>query len=460
MSKSQQLLEELRKYKRASELAAKNAQGDGEFSPGTMVRNIPGSAWNLAKDMTYPIRHPINTFEGLKSVASGVAQKVAAGDSQNPQYAKPQNVQAANAVGESIVQRYGGWDNLLNTLEQDPVGLLSDVAALPSMVAKAPGKVGQVASKVTAVTDPVSIATNTAKAGIKAGLSKVDDGVMRDMYLDSAKFSTTLPPETRQRMAQTALDEQIMPTYKGTDKLSGKIENLSQSVGRIIDGLSESGEAIPKAKLFAKMRAERNKVSKVSERGYDKVISQWDAVIDDYGRQWADIETLTPRQVQDMKLSLDRSIFPPRGTVKDFKPGTQQAEMSARTAAKEVLEEASPELAEQNARLSKLKELQRGGLERSANRIENRNPVGIDVPLLGGAGTAAGGMPGAVAGAALAVSQAPKPRAWMALAMKRLKDSPMSNVFFTPNGALTPQGRQAMTLLGRLGQQTNPQEGQ
>jgi len=44
--------------------------------------------------------------------------------------------------------------------------------------------------------------------------------------------------------------------------------------------------------------------------------------------------------------------------------------------------------------------------------------------------------------------------------MKRLKDSPMSNVFFTPNGALTPQGRQAMTLLGRLGQQTNPQEGQ
>lgn len=460
MSKSRQLLEELRKYKRANELAAKAAEGDGEFSPAAMVRNIPGSAVNFVKDMTYPIRHPINTFEGMRAAASGAAQKLAAGDSPNPQYANPANVRAAEGVGEAIQQRYGGWDNILNTLEKDPVGLLSDIAMLPSMAAKAPGKVGQVAAKVTAVTDPVSIATNAAKAGVKAGLSKVDDGVMRNMYLDSAKFSTTLPPETRQRMAQTALDEQIMPTYKGTDKLSGKVESLSQSVGKIVDDLTASGESIPKSKLLAKINAEKAKISKVSERGYDKVIKQWDSVIDDYQKQWADVETLTPRQVQDMKLSLDRSLYPPTGTVKAFKPGTQQAEMSARTAAKQTLEEVSPELASQNQRLSRLKELQKGGLERSANRIENRNPIGIDVPLLGGAGTAAGGMPGAVAGAALAVSQAPKPRAWMALAMKRLKDSPMSNVFFTPNGALTPQGRQAMTLLGRLGQQTNPQEGQ
>lgn len=426
-----------------------------EFSPTEMVKNVPGSAVQLVTDMTYPLRHPIKTFQGMQNLASGVAQKIAAGDNRDAVYSNQQGVNTADAVTGAMKDRYGGWDNILNTLEKDPVGLLSDLAAIPSLAAKLPGKTGQIASKVAAVADPVSLGGNLAKSGAKVVADRIGDAALRQKYLESAKFSTTISQSTRDRMAQTALDEQIMPTYKGADALSAKIDKLGSRVGSIITELTSAGESVPKSKLLAKLKAERNKVDKVSERQYEKVISQWDSVIDDYTKQWDGVDSLTPEQVQAMKRSLDSSLFPnpSQGVrVKPYRPGTEQAEMSARTAAKESLEDLSPELSETNSRLSRLKELQKGGLERSANRIENNNAVPLDSLVAVGSGGAVGGAAGALAGTAVGLSQAPKPRAWVALAIKRLKNSPQADIFFTPSGTLTAEGRRALVILGRLGE--------
>jgi len=48
-----------------------------EFSAGKMASNIPGSAYKFGADVTYPLRHPIKTAEGLGNLAGGVVDKLA-----------------------------------------------------------------------------------------------------------------------------------------------------------------------------------------------------------------------------------------------------------------------------------------------------------------------------------------------------------------------------------------------
>ena len=44
------------------------------------VANIPSSAVQLAKDVTYPIRHPIQTAQSLASLGKGVVKLIIPGE--------------------------------------------------------------------------------------------------------------------------------------------------------------------------------------------------------------------------------------------------------------------------------------------------------------------------------------------------------------------------------------------
>jgi hypothetical protein len=132
--------------------------------PGQALRNAPGSAVNLAKNIAQPILHPIDTAKNLGNLAYGVGSKIggALGVEQDPQR-KADNEASADAVGRFFADRYGSSEGIKKTLATDPVGALADAATVltggGALVARAPGvagQVGRVAGRVGSTIDPIA----------------------------------------------------------------------------------------------------------------------------------------------------------------------------------------------------------------------------------------------------------------------------------------------------------------
>ena len=284
-----------------------------DFSVTNMVKNIPGSAAQLVKDVVQPILHPVDTVESLGNLGSGIGQKIfeATSDSKDIVYANEGNKKIAEDVGAAMKERYGGWNEIKRTAEQDPVGILSDVAGILTggggLAAKQSGTVGKFASmanKTGKAIDPLNLASNS----IRAIPNALPDSLPAKMYESSAKFGTTLDPDLRTKMTETALRENIMPTEKGLKKLNSVIESEMNQVDNILNIAEAGGKTIPKTKMLSRAREARNKVSKITTPDAAKRIAQADDVIDSFGKQWESIDSLSPNQAQELKRELDKVL--------------------------------------------------------------------------------------------------------------------------------------------------------
>lgn len=132
------------------------------------VQNILPSTGELIKGIVQPIIHPIDTATGLYQVGKGVASKLGLVD--NRPEAKEENERVINALGHHLAERYGGVENVMNTFEKDPAGLLLDASMLltggGTAVAKIPGtigKIGEIAATAGRVIDPLKPVGEAAK---------------------------------------------------------------------------------------------------------------------------------------------------------------------------------------------------------------------------------------------------------------------------------------------------------
>lgn len=434
--------------------------GSGDFDMGTMVSNIPSSAMKLATDTAEGMKSIVTgeALGNMQDIASGIAQKAAGGTPET--FARPDRVAKTDAVWSAMKDRYGSMDALKRTAMTDPVGLASDVAGVLSGGAMIPGKVGAAVGKVGRAIDPINLPANTVTAVAGKPMARmIPDENLAGMYEESAKFSTTLPREQRARMAQTAIDQKIMPTYKGLDKLDRVRSDLGEKLTGLIKGATESGAKIPKARILAAAKKARSELDRTTNVNFETVAKQYDDLIAAQSARWDGLDDLTPTQVQAFKRSLDENINHSRAAKNmgqpGYQPGTESAQMDMRTASKQALEDIDPEIAKTNQDLGRVLELSEN-LPRSANRIENNNAVSLMTPVTAGAGAGVGGPAGGAIGTAVGVSQMPKPKAAMAIMLKELKTSPMSEIFFDNNGKLTGPGRvfltQLSTQLGRLNQ--------
>lgn len=431
--------------------------GDVDFNAMTAVKNIPSSGAQFVSDMVAPFLNPGETLESMQNLASGVAQKFAAGDSEHAVYADESNVQLADAVGQAITDRYGGSNQLKQTAMEDPVGLLSDVVGLVSGGSALVPKYGSKIQKIANAADPANMVLNTAKAAGKL----VPENLPNDLYKRSAKFSTKLDDVERTEITQTALDEKISPTSEGLEKLDAILTEESTKVRALLDEAESAGKNVNKTKLLVNLRKEINQMDKLSTPDYAKRKAQMVGVLDDFGRQWKGTKDLTPNQVQDLKLGLDEVINWNRRQ-QSGKFAVENAQKTMRRGAKESLEEISPGIGEANERMSKLKALKEGGLEASANRIANNNLIGIQTPIAAVVGGQVGNMVGspeigAVMGAAASKATSGTLQADIAIALNAIKQSPLRDIYFDGNGQLTEVGRQALIQMGRLNDISNEQ---
>ena len=134
---------------RAGEWAAEQGGRLADYM-GETIGNIPESAERTATGIWDAVSNPMQTAEGLGKLAVGTGQKI------NEAVGLPESMripgsdlgfgdqrQTADAAGQALADRYGGWDELGRTFRDDPAGFgldLAGAAAGPAGVARMAGR--------------------------------------------------------------------------------------------------------------------------------------------------------------------------------------------------------------------------------------------------------------------------------------------------------------------------------
>ena len=424
---------------------------DYDFSASEMLSNIPASAKKLAVDMTAPIHSPGQTWEGVRSVIEGTLSKAFGWDSPDEE--------TLGQLATAVKNRYGTWERAQRSLEQDPLGVVSDASAIltggGTAAAKLPGMAGKIGSAVQRggmAIDPVNAALNTGITGVKMAMPK---GYGNEKIQSGMKYGTTLSPEERSGLAQTQIDYNIMPTQKGMDKARELTGQKAQQVEDIITELDASGVKTDVGALDATVYGLGEKYGRrTNTDAVDDV-----AKIDKFYTKARDNITeqggveLKPSELQDFKTDQYGKInFARQNQAVDESVLADTRKSLARTA-KEKLEQFDPRIQPLNQELGNLLSLydtrkKTSPLARSSGRIANRDSMGIGVPIKAGAMEAV--VPGAgVVGAAQGLLDAPLNAVKLGIKLGQLESKGLIDAMTSRSGLLSYAIREAGLLSGR-----------
>ena len=138
---------------------------------GETISNIPSSVGSVASDLWQAISSPLDTAAALGGAALGGGQLLKDALGIPSPGLLGEHRPAARAVGDFYSERYGGFDEIADTLRTDPVGAAMDVAGLvtggAAAAARLPGTAGRVAQAVVAA-DPIAAGGRAVVAGGRA----------------------------------------------------------------------------------------------------------------------------------------------------------------------------------------------------------------------------------------------------------------------------------------------------
>ena len=442
------------------------AIGGKDFSVLETVSNIPSSALQFGKDVVQPIIHPIDTAKSLQSLGQGLIEKAFVPSViDGVDFGQTENEEVVDAVGGFINERYGSIDAFKNTVQQDPVGALADVAAIfsgGSTLLPKTGKVGAIASaanRVGAILDPLNVSASAVKTLAKSG--KVIPKALPEKLLESAlKFKPSIDPKQRANMTKTALREGIMPTVAGLEKITKKLGSLNDRLDTIIDGATERGVEIPVGAVFSELKKLRKDIGgiKVHAASDVRIVNK---VAKSLGEQLKTLnkEKITPRELQDLKTDAYQKINFDLGQGKaGF--AKNEARSSIARGAKLALEEIDPSINPINRQMGDLIELNKE-LKSVVSRLDNRNLISLDTAAKIGAGAGAGttmGDPimGTAIGTATAAAGSPRVKARTALILENIRKN--AETIDIINNKLPPVLAEALLVqAGRLNQSLNEQ---
>lgn len=431
------------------------------------IKNIPGSAKQFGKDIFALVAHPKASAEALGKMAAGGAEAAfAAKGETNPR------IEQFETAKEFFKQRYGGLGNIKNTIVTDPVGSLADAASLimagggalklASTGTRLPAleRLGAGMTRAGASLDPIAL---TARGIGKVGRI-IPASVPRKMYESAAKFSTVLNDAERVQLTNTALKHGLPPTVKGVMKTSEMIDSLNTKISSLVDQYNNRAlvgaitgnpkyRMMPVDELFKDFDALRSNALANSSRPMDEVraINRIEKQIRQANQQIRR-NALSPKEAQMLKQNIYKDMEKYYSKFKNS-PASAEAQQAIARSAKEYLEDVIPEIKQLNADEGSLIEL-RDAIQRSANRISNRDILGIGVPLKGTTGGVVGGAPGAAAGVIIGVLDTPAVKSKLAILLEKMRTK---NIIVKPGATAARLG---FFNLGRTargsGMQTEP----
>jgi hypothetical protein len=147
--------------------------------PGEAISNVPASAKRFATGLYEAVTSPIQTAMGVLDIGAGALQKALPESAINfiNQFegnpaAATRAVEAANAAGGLIKDRYGSYEGIKRTLAEDPVGAVADLSTLLTGGSAATTRLAPALSKTlqtaSVATNPLTVVTKPAQMALAA----------------------------------------------------------------------------------------------------------------------------------------------------------------------------------------------------------------------------------------------------------------------------------------------------
>jgi len=414
----------------AQEAGARQGQNSG-LELGVLANNlIPSLKKNLG-DLITAITNPIDTVQGVGSVGLGYASK--AGIPGLGEFAP-----YADAMNDMIINRYGSVENAMNTLETDPVGVLMDfsgIAGVGGKLAKISGfeKTGDFVQAAANAVDPANISANAVSAAVGSVIPKK---LPENLMAGGMKPTTTLTPDQRSGLLRTAVEQKIMPNEAGVARLNTLVDTFGRQVDGLIDRAVDSGKTVDATSLLNGLYDMEAKLMDGGSTQKFKDVEIINSVRDDliesiYGRGVKEIDASTPpmpltaAQLQAIK----RDAYA-RADYKADDPVTNLRNEATKVIgrdARQGIEQLVPGVSVPNRRMGELLEL-REPLQRSVNRINNRNPISLSQVIAGSAGASAFDAPGAAVGLLASSINSPMNQARLGIGLERMRQVPRNPI--------------------------------
>ena len=433
----------------ASEKSIKEGSQDWVDVFLNAFKNIPDSSKKFAGDIYKTVTNPIDTLKGISNLAESASGSSVLEQQALSDIGVPKNEdKTGNALREFLKERYGTIDNLKNTISKDPIGVLVDASTILLPIGKTLEtagisskigtieKTGSAIEKIGQSIDPI-----TATKKVIGKIPKlIPENVPSKLYQSAAKFSTVLSQKQRMSITNTALENRIMPTVKGLDKVRNSIDSLNTKISDLIDTADKNNRKIPIGNLFNDFKKLYNEANLSGEpissrKAITNIKNQIETINESLGKK-----ELLPSEIQTLKKNIyqETENFYSKMMDRPFKIKAKQ--LIARNA-KESLEKIFPEIKQLNKKEGSLIEL-RNELEKSANRITNRDIFSIGLPIKGGLGAAIGHVPGLISGLTLGLIDTPNVKSKLAIVLndlrkKNIKISPESS--FYKLGIIAPE---------------------
>jgi hypothetical protein len=387
-------------------------QGDIDQARGVkeFAKNVVKSGANMIGGIGTAISHPLNTLEGIGGTLIGTAELVPGVTKLLDAFGMPTSKPYVDALANHYKQKYGSWDGLKKALYEDPVGVAGDVSIVAggtgavargtgilaktagmTKVAGMAGKVGEIAGAVSSATDPVQLAAKAAKMVIPAGAAT---------RLYESALKPSLGKQNLPRIAselQTGLKENIPISQGGIDKIGDLVDDLQSKISDTISANNSAGKTInPQAVAGRLADTEKTFAAQVNPNADLRAIARSKReflnkyAIKDKAGNITGYKDIPVEDAQALKTGTYKQLK--SKSYGELKGAEIEAQKALARGIKEELVTAIPELAELNARESKLLQLQ-PILEKAVARIRNHQLFGIGTPLAAAGAEAVTGNP-------------------------------------------------------------------
>ena len=401
-----------------------------DYKPMESVRNFLPSLGGVVSDIGTAVMSPIDTANAVGNLAlSGGANLLQTGyDLAGSDYQVP-NQEAGEAFAGMLDDRYGSMDALKRTAMEDPAGILLDLSSILTggggAVAKIGGKVGAMGQKVADVGRFIDPITGAIKLPVAAIERKTGKPISTYLYESAMKPSTTLTPDARKNLLETAMDLNARPNVKSVEKLKRQQQGVFDEISEIENsaGAKAFGDFVPNSELFTGIpevaakyappsttaRADLKSIAKVMQDQLDSI----EAMGIPGSRLSIDDLTKIKRNIYE-KVKFDEGQLAGR-----MDRPTERTYKAIARAAKEQLEIYIPEVKELNKLYGDIAQVQKKLQIPASNRIGNRDVMGIGVPLKTGVGAGVNGSVGAGLGVLAGLMDTPSIKASLGINARR-----------------------------------------
>ena len=287
-----------------------------EYKPMESVRNFLPSLGGVVSDIGSAVMSPIDTGKAVLNLGNSALSNAG----QMMQDALPESVvsnmnrlentltgrelptenakdyqrpnqEAGEAFAGMLDDRYGSFDALKTTAMEDPAGVLLDLSSILTggggAAVKVGGKVGAVGQKVADVGRFIDPITGAVKAPVAAIEKFTGKPISTYLYESAMKPSTTLTPDARKNLLETAMDLNARPNVKSVEKLKRQQQGVFDEISEIENsaGAKAFGDFVDNSELFTGIpevaakyappsttaRADLNSIAKVMQDQLDSI---------------------------------------------------------------------------------------------------------------------------------------------------------------------------------------------